>query len=725
MGESEDLVRDLRVFADPATDYSNHQSGGQVAIKLTRDGSLREYVADIASGTVTARHADGKRYPSVRALLSAEEFANVRALRATQRRLLSTRLGEKYIAPEGDLVATGHPPALGFDEMKRAVRYEAQDKLAIMLLDGPAGIGKTSLIERLVFDRTDPASEEPPLLHVTSSGSRLTDLSKALAHATQILRASITFDQVPILVRRGALQVAIDGFDELVDPSGYRDAWSALREFLGEVRSGGPTILSGRDTFFDQQTFQKRLADRISNLDLRYARLRPVSPRAAKAYLKESGWSEEQLSSAEAKEWFAEGSYRLRPFFLSQIASAGGWDDLESAHGSPQAFLVARFVRREAKLLSDFLPIALEQAEGALWQFYCTLVEDMAIHELDTVDSGYLALACETAFDGLLVPEDLSKLLHRAGSLGLLEADTQHGSRRFPHSEIQNQFLARALIQSLDSSASVGTFVRRVPISMALAEAFSDGVAVLDTDRARSLVNRLIQIGHEEPFATLLAANTRTLLIAALASPNLEGAVTLDGGATHEARLHGVAAPATLANLQIGHFDVRGADLRAVVFNETSIGVLTVDDVTFFGETIPTVTSCLQVQTLGGIQTERRPDEIRRWLSTHRAPAGDDADAAGLRLAKYFDRLCRKFARQHQIRASEDDEAYFLIRDPLWPEVQNILGARLVVEERTTAGTHDEFYRVIGPIRLLNPASDDAESLDIRRHLLARARELG
>lgn len=722
---SRELERDLKIFADPATDFSLHEREGSAIIQLIRDGETREYVFNLSKGTVDARHVQ-KRYSNFAALLSSDEFANIRALRATQRRLISPKLPEHFIPPEGELSVRDMREELSLASVENAVRYDAQGALSILLLDGPAGIGKTSLIENLVYKRSDPASNQPPLLHVTSSGSRLTDLSKALAHATQVLRASITFDQVPILVRRGVLQVAIDGFDELVDPSGYKDAWSALREFLGEVASGGPTVLSGRDTFFDQQSFQKKLAERIANLDLRYARLRSASPDIAKDYLKKSGWMDSYIELADNAKWFTAGSYRLRPFFLSQIARSDGWEELQSAHGSPQAFLVNRFVTREAKLLAGFLPLPVTTVEEALWNFYCILVEDMAIHEMDTVDAGYLSLALETAFNDLLGQEDLAKLVHRAGSLGLLEADTQGSGRRFPHSEIQNQFLAKALIDSFEANAAIGVFVRRVPITMALSEAFADRLSVVEEIQAKAVVSRIARVAREEAMMSLVSANATALLLASTSSERLDETLELENVTTNEVRLFGVVSAIRLREVQVGHLDARGADLRSVTFENASIGTLTVDDTTQFGPSLPIITSCIQLESPDqGTVSLRTPAEIATWLSSHHLQEEEDINAAKLPLVKYFDRLCRKFMRQRQIRNSDTDAAFYLIRDRFWSEAKAILGDRLTTDTgRNTHGTSDTFFRLLDPERLLKPSSDDPEDRRIRNRIIERAREL-
>jgi hypothetical protein len=720
--DSQRLARDLKLFADPATDVRWKEVAGKMWIEMIRDGTERAYTIDLNTLECVSRHGGGKQYSSVQALLASDEFVNLRAFRATQRRLLAAKNPEQYIEPEGQLLAKdGTSAVLNLDSFRTAMVPAASDRLALLLLDGPAGIGKTSLIERLVYERAEPSAPLPPLLHVVSSGSRLTDLSKALAHATQILRSSVTFDQIPVLVRLGVLQVAIDGFDELVDPEGYKDAWSALRQFLAEVHFGGPIVLSGRDTFFDQQSFEARLASRVSNLHLTHGRLYPVSPLNAVRYLRSHGWSDAELRSAESRDWFRPGSYRLRPFFLSQIAEQGSWQDLEQAHGSPQSFLVDRFVAREADIVSRMVEISRPDAESALWDFYGSIVEDMATNETEFVDEPFLALACETAFEGRVNTGDLAKLVYKAGSFGLLESDGSQGLRRLPHSELQNQFLARNLVNGLNSSASATSFLRRGVVGSGLLEAFADVVSQESAPSAQQSRDKLMRIVVDEPFSERLVSNCASLALATLARSDLLP-LSLSSVSLSDARIFGTAGRAIVDGVTFSHLDLRGADCRAITFRECTAAALTVDSITYFGGSQPPRTHLLQVENAGAITFIRVPVEISNWVGKHSASTDGDGGDADLPLVQYFDRVCRKFVRQHQIRNSDSDEAYYLLRDPAWLIIRPLVGDRLYEDSREARGPKNIFYRMIRPEALLNPPADDEESRRIRRAVVEAAR---
>lgn len=94
---------------------------------------------------------------------------------------------------------------------------------SILLIDGPAGVGKTVFIENLACNRARSYKVKrlPLLLHVKSRGRILTFLQDLIAFSLQTLRLDVTYDQIPTLVRRGLITLAIDGFDELGDPNGF------------------------------------------------------------------------------------------------------------------------------------------------------------------------------------------------------------------------------------------------------------------------------------------------------------------------------------------------------------------------------------------------------------------------------------------------------------------------------------------------------------------------
>src|SRR5690349_25085342 len=94
------IARDLKVFADPASNFVVQNNSTTLRVQLIRDGNQRDYTIDLVNGRVRARHRDDLSYADMPSLLASDEFAAIRVFRATQRRILEAKGTDKYIEPE-------------------------------------------------------------------------------------------------------------------------------------------------------------------------------------------------------------------------------------------------------------------------------------------------------------------------------------------------------------------------------------------------------------------------------------------------------------------------------------------------------------------------------------------------------------------------------------------------------------------------------------------------
>ncbi len=278
-------------FADPGTSLEITEAGASVRMRIVCYGEERDYLID-KNNKVKARHDQNRLYANFKSLIASDKFADLKGMAAMQKTILKD-IDNQPSLPPMDVDGKLNDESLQTDadcleHIAKKYLHE-EGKIKIILLDGPAGVGKTFFITKQVLHRAKQYSlggALPPLLHVTSRGRRLSNLQDVLAGAIQMVRAKFTFDQVPVLVRLGLLQLAIDGFDELVDADGYQDAWYALRDVLDDIGSSGLCILAGRDTFFDQQGFSNRLEkSHGKKINLAPVHLRPVSLETAKKWL--------------------------------------------------------------------------------------------------------------------------------------------------------------------------------------------------------------------------------------------------------------------------------------------------------------------------------------------------------------------------------------------------------------------------------------------------------
>jgi len=489
MVDREMLERDLAQFSDPATKFEFKAVLGRARARLVRHGEDRTYFINLEDGTIYGQH-NKQNHQSLKALLASEEFADLRGFAATQRRVLASKELDSLIDPAG-LV---NPDARGSTDLTLALGRKLtspidSDDLNILLIDGPAGVGKTSFIERMVYERADDVTT-PPILHITSKGRRLSHLLDAIGRTANDLQADFRTDQVPVLARLNALQVAFDGFDELVQEEGYGRAWAALQDFVRIMAKGGPLILAGRDTFFDQQGARQAL-DRFGiKVNLTMVRLHEVTVPTAKSWLRKRGWTQDNVSSPELSA-FLQRPYTRRPFFLSHIAQYKHFADIPTERGSPQAILIDELLTREIEILSCVFPnIPSERIRAALDIMFEEMANDMAEREADSVPRENVEFYCDIAFEGIVGSDNLPALRHRIGSVALIESDENRADLRFPHTEIQNYFLARAAFRSFIKNR---TFIplRSVNFSIDFIEAFADVIRIAPGPEYDSVVTHL------------------------------------------------------------------------------------------------------------------------------------------------------------------------------------------------------------------------------------------
>ena len=192
----------------------------------------------------------------------------------------------------------------------------------VMLIDGPAGIGKTKFIEMIALSRAQryAQSGRPLLLHVQSRGRVLSYLQDLMAFSLQRLRLTVTFDQLPVLARHGLVTLAIDGFDELGDPNGYDLAWGQFNDTIAQVRGQSTVILAGRETFIGLERLKRALPALEQQDIVRSLTLQPPSTKGATRWLRRKGWPQRDVG--EVSGLLDAGSYALRPFFLSPTRRA-------------------------------------------------------------------------------------------------------------------------------------------------------------------------------------------------------------------------------------------------------------------------------------------------------------------------------------------------------------------------------------------------------------------
>lgn len=700
----EKFKRDLISFADPATEVNLKEAQKTSRIQMVRNGHEFDLILTHETGEIHARHANNKKYSSARSLLASPDFADIKSLISTQARLLSDFDIDSQIPPEGLLDGKSLALQTLTRKLNPSAAHGEGEHLRVLLLDGPAGVGKTSLIKRLVSQRARSREENSsaiPILHILSRGRRLSSLDESLAQSLQLIRAKFTFDQLPTLIRNGIVQLAIDGFDELVDPEGYRDAWYALRDFFELTKHGGPIILAGRDTFFDEQRFSAQMKGSSLSTTLTHVRLTEVSPTTAKSWLIERGWNKSDIEDPYTDSVLRPGSYTLRPYFLQELSKAKSWKAIESYDASPRAYLVDQFLQRESEILTEKIPLDVATIKTRLITIFEEIATEMSDTESDAIDISFLQMTTEIAFGDCLSETDLAKLRHKSGSFALLANDAREGFRRFPHSEIAHHFTSRALLR-LVRSGEPTRFLRRGIVGSDLLAIFAEltdsSEPIIVDDLLHNLQRKLANESSFDRFPD----NAASLLLTALCRSSDQEFSVSDLQASNVCWF-GNIPKASISDTKIQRVDAYEANLSEVVYERCEISDLYVDETTKFGMSHPTVHRLHVRKQKGGISDLFDPTDIEKWISTHSISIQSEPEQ-NIEAIELLDKVCRVMLRHHQIKDHESDTHGRLLQSRIWKEVEKILTDENLLTRhhgKSTAGANAPFVRIRDPFALL------------------------
>lgn len=714
----ETLQRELATFADLGSEAPEiHQRGRRISVKLRRNGELlRLAFEDHGDGRVQVRRGDDQtQRPNYRMLLASELFADLGRWIDHQQRLLRPTRAQHAIRVTGKLSGAEEVDIQGLDDFLARPR-ERHDVVRAVLLDGPAGIGKTKFIERLALERAEGfrRTHRPLILHVQSRGRVLTYLQDLIATSLQILRLGVTFDQIPILARHGLVTLAIDGFDELGDPNGYDLAWNQVDDLVRQIRGEGTLILAGRDTFIGRERIASDIAefkpgDEIDELALRLPR-----PSVARQYLQtQKRWPDNDDFRELMDVLLEPDSYALRPFFLSRLDAEAVQPMLEHGGGNPLAYLIDVMIEREATKFGDAVDalLTVEDREGFVRGFLREAARTMADDQTDAVAETVLVWIVDLVAGDLTEDEEVLRILrNRAIALAFLENDDDNRYRRFPSSQIANHFLADETIDRI-AEREIPKYVRRNILGADFLSAFSDLVmdmAASCPNRIRSFFREAVEVAQSATGNDRAPRNLGSLVLATLPALGDHATPTAENLDVDEALIQETAPSAFLRNVTVNQLDVRGANVSALQFDSCSIQTLIVDDATRLSASFP-LPSVIRHAGTKDSGTVLDPKAIEAWMRDHgRADPGTVSTFSGFRtrygdhdFVRTLEKACR--TRSFWIPVSGDDVPNRFARNPAWPAVMLFLedqgrGQRVV---RGVGGRQKHFFRITNRRELL------------------------
>ena len=742
------LCDELAVFADLGTDAPKAMRHGRhLVVNLVRGGEeLRLDFLDDGAGKVIVRTPTGHRlhsHASYKALLASEAFGSLRVWADHQKTYLQETLKDVGTPIEVNGVLPSNVGHLGIKSLDDFLVSRNRNDLSVqvMLIDGPAGIGKTKFIEFLAKARAEKylTVRRPLILHVQSRGRVLTFLQDLIAFSLQRLRLGVTFDQLPILVRHGLVTLAIDGFDELGDPNGYDLAWGQVNELVNQIRGQGTLILAGRETFIGRDRVAKSIKSLGDHDVLEALTLEPPEPNEAKAWLRTREWSEEDLASAYPL--FERGSYALRPFFLMQLAGQKVVSIIrERAVGHALPFLVDVMVEREAGKFGDAIDsiMTAEQRQEFVRRFLREVARHMADDQTDAIDEVSMAWLVEFAVPRDTDVESLSLLRNRAAVVAFLEKDDAPRYRRFAHSQLFNYFLGEEMIDAT-LNGEMPKFVRRNILGADFLAAFSDLVLPLAATKSET-VREFFRVASKRAREHLghdrAARNLGALLVTML--PAMEGVadIRIDGIGADEAVIQGTVPRSVITGTMVNQLDIRAADLRAVEFEECWIGTLIVDETSRVPLSFPAPDRIRRkgVGPEGSVIVV--PGEIASWLDRHgRVDLEGEQGGTSLipvelrnhELTLLLERACR--GRAYWIPKVRDDNDHVakFVDDPLWAAVLELLKQHDLLREArlSSSGRKATFFHIKRSNDILKADPEDSQIRNFYRSLVARIRGNG
>ena len=694
-------IEDLQLFGDPFEEFRSRMFGNGWTATLVRRGEALRVIRREDGGV---QIAGGEFYKDFRALIVSHRFASLERLALAQRHM--TRSLDEEVEKQLEFLPNRGIIREGDDEIPlsfRAVSSLLESKtndLRVYVVNGVAGIGKTKLIQRIVRERSQSRSYrsgKPLVLHVESLGKVLTAIDDRISGTLSALRANFVEDELKPLIRRGVVQVAIDGFDELSDNRGYTRAWGALREFIRDLNNQGVCILAGRNTMLDEKTIRSGLGNTVSASSIVFLNLDDPEPTDIKSWLqKQSSWKNCHDELRLVEDQAEDLEYLRRPFFVQKIASLDP-SRFADMGGEPLAALIESMVERESVKM---IPASKSEIDPQrVIHLYVDVLSEAARIMMDDetlgIDIELLKILVEESFMNEVSKETVDALVQRAGTLALLEVDPRDDAVRvFPHENIKSYFFAKSVVDYTPKHGATNALYR-VPLNLEDFRIFNSVVRSLSDERhLRVAMLELLKSASSQGY---FGSNIYGLLLAFL--PHDDEAdvenVSVSNQSLQDVWLadqSGVQV-GSLASCEISRLDVGAADLSKVSFHNVHVYELVAKAQVKFGDSTP------DVDVL--VDDGRKifdPSEIEEWIDSH-SQSTEHVVSYDDRF-ELLEKLARMSMRQYWMFDREGEGIKKLMRHEGWQSLVQLLldSGRLKINPKVHAAgpACDKYHLVAG-----------------------------
>jgi hypothetical protein len=720
--EQNEILRDLAPFADLGTNsptLSATDDHGMI-IRFVRNG-VNFSVKINSDGSVFLRVEDEERkFITIKSMLASPWFADLAKWATTQNLLLAEQYGltaKSSAVDQIKLVGKFSESNEGgdldrIDTLLKQAQLDPYNSTSILLLNGPAGIGKTTFIRQIQAKRAQNYRIEQGslILHVESRGRMLQNITDLIAFSLQTLRASVTYDQVPTLIRHGLVTLAIDGFDELVDPNGYRLAWAQINDLINEIRGHGALILAGRETFINRQQILQALTSFHNDCDRMYVfELTSLEPQAAKRWLREKGWSDDLIAADAVAPLFDEGSYALRPFFISELAKQEIVDNLKSnIVDDLLPFLIDTMIERETTKFGQDVESATTslQRKQFIQQYMQEVARDLADNQTHAISADTLSWIAEVVAEEVVGINLVPQFRHRASVVAFLTNDERRGHRRFAHEQFAIYFLSDVIFDAIIRQEAP-KFIRRNILGLETLEIFCSLARKKPHAEIMLFFTNAMKLLSTIGDADRARQNIAALITAAacVTAPNLP----LEIKNVYFDEIYFTETPSAirLTECVLNQAYITGSNLKSVNFSGCSIGTLVADSESMLSPTLPIPTKLILPDRF---LTD--PTVIREWMSEAGGFGNvktftlDDVEKSvrqgGLKEALETVPLMDLFFRVRRykpfwIKDSEERAARRILDDPEWERLRALLIKHDMLSERydiPSAGRPAVFYHL-------------------------------
>ena len=720
-------VDDFAIFSDlgeappKVTEFAE-----MTEITIVRNGKSTKVVQHEAGQVEVFLDDDsnGQPFSSVARLIASPTFADLEKWARNQTRFLSEKLATDTIQPSGRLIKFAISEEIpGNSTSVSSFLQDGKDyPNSILVVDGPAGIGKTTYISQLALERAKSffTAFNPLILHVESRGRVLQNITDLMAFSLQSLQVPVLYFQVPLLVKLGVVTLAIDGFDELADPYGYQGAWSQLNELIQQTRGHGSFLLSGRETFISTDSVLKSLPSIQQKHDLigRFT-IEPMAPKDARAWLKGKGWTKKEFSNQFISTLLQDGSIALRPFFLSKLSDKDILASLSaSASSDPLGFLIDLMVEREAGKFGDQFEAGSGKQKllSFVRRFLEETARDLADNQTTSVQVSNLEWIAQFVASDEFSEDVIRTLVQRCGSMALLSVAESEAHRQFSHEQIQQHFLARTTSQSL-ATGEVPKFVRRNILGHEFLVIFTRHMAGLERREIESFCERVFQSQTEAGSGDRARLNLIALLVAAVCGGEVSKRYHISKVGLDNIVFSGAVPRIEFSDVSINSVYARGADLRKVKFSGSSSVCTVFFD---FGTNPNTEWPHPDVIELPNGPIAGRVD-VATWINEFR-PAEvilNQISEDALDLVARIGRFVPFWLREE--KDGLDHSGKKILEHPLWPRMRDLLiqnDLLKVDDSRQASGRSSSFFNFRDKDRLtkmIQTGSSDSFLTDVAK----------